>query len=84
MSAKDPRTIRPKRIFLEKLCQKPQIFNNPQEPADCLPQGHGLSAPQQKTDFSKFTFTFENATHLNAMHARHDPSGTIKTSRQPS
>jgi hypothetical protein len=49
----DPRTVRPKEIFLEKLCQKPQILNKPQRPADRPPQGPGLSAPQQKTDFSQ-------------------------------
>jgi hypothetical protein len=49
----DPQTARPEEIFLEKLCQKPQILNKLQRPADRPPQGPGQSAPQQKTDFSQ-------------------------------
>jgi hypothetical protein len=53
LSSMDPRTVRPKQIFLEKLCQKSQILNKPQRPADRPPQGPGLFTPQQKTDFSQ-------------------------------
>jgi hypothetical protein len=53
LSAIDPRIVRPKAIFLEKHCQKPYRLNKSQRPADRPPQGPGLSAPQQKTDFSQ-------------------------------
>jgi hypothetical protein len=52
-SALDPRIVCTKANFLEKLCQKPQIFNKSQKHADRPPQGPGLSAQHLKTDFSK-------------------------------
>jgi hypothetical protein len=68
----DPRTVRPKKIFLEKLCQKPQIFNKSQEPVDRSLQESRLSAPQQKTDFSQdfqrnlFIFWKRHSSKCNA------------------
>jgi hypothetical protein len=41
-----------KRIFLENFCQKPQILNKYQKPADRPPREPGLSAQHLKTDFS--------------------------------
>jgi hypothetical protein len=58
--------------FLENFCQKSQILNKYQKPADCPPQEPGLSAQHLKTDFKIFNETLlarEIATHLNAMHA---------------
>jgi hypothetical protein len=52
-SASDPRTIRLEAKFLENLCQKPQILNKSQKPADRPPREPGLSAQHLKTDFSK-------------------------------
>jgi hypothetical protein len=37
-STLDPWTVRPEAIFLEKLCQKTQILNRTQRPADRPPQ----------------------------------------------
>jgi hypothetical protein len=41
-----------KRIFLENLCQKPQLLNKYQKPADRSPREPGLSTQHLKTDFS--------------------------------
>jgi hypothetical protein len=46
------RTVRLEAHFLEKFCQKSQILNKYQKPADRPPQGPGLSAQQLKTDIS--------------------------------
>jgi hypothetical protein len=42
-----------KHIFLENFCQKPQILNKYQKPADRPPREPGLSAQYLKTDFLK-------------------------------
>jgi hypothetical protein len=51
-SAWGPRTVRLEAHFLENFCQKSQILNKYQKPADRLPQGPGLSAQHLKTDIS--------------------------------
>jgi hypothetical protein len=69
----DPRTVRPKEIFLEKLCQKPQILNNLTGPQTVRPKGLDCPPHNRKLTFLKIfneTFlSFEIATHLNVMHA---------------
>jgi hypothetical protein len=49
----DPRTVRPEANFLEKLCHKPHVLNKSQKPAECPPQGPGLSVQHLKLDFSQ-------------------------------
>jgi hypothetical protein len=51
-SAWGPRTVCLEAHFLENFCQKSQILNKYQKPADRPPQGPGLSAQHLKTDFS--------------------------------
>jgi hypothetical protein len=51
-SAWGSRTVRLEAHFLEDFFQKSQILNKYQKPADCPPQGPGLSAQHLKTDFS--------------------------------
>jgi hypothetical protein len=51
-SAWGPRTVRLEAYFLENFCQKSQILNKYQKPADRPPQEPGLSAQHLKTDFS--------------------------------
>jgi hypothetical protein len=51
LSAWGPQTVRLEAHFLENFCQKSQILNKYQKPAD-RPQGPGLSAQHLKTDFS--------------------------------
>jgi hypothetical protein len=51
-SAWGSRTVRLEAHFLKNFCQKSQILNNYQKPAEHPPQGPGLSAQHLKTDFS--------------------------------
>jgi hypothetical protein len=44
-----------KRIFQENFCQKPQILNKYQKPADRPPREPGLSTQHLKTDFLRFS-----------------------------
>jgi hypothetical protein len=64
ISAVDPRTVRPKEIFLKKLCQKPQILNKPQRLADRPPHSRKLTCLKI---FNETFLSIEIATHLNAI-----------------
>jgi hypothetical protein len=74
-----PENLRPKTIDIQKKLNIPLTVHP--KVTDSPPHNGKLTFLKI---FNKTSFTIENDTHLNAMHAIHDRSGTIEMLSQPS